>query len=137
MGSLDKMRYTLDYEKEVVTFPIYSPAGVWIGYESYTWKEEKKRCNGGRYFTWISEAYKQSAFWGYEHACGEGPLFIVESIWNAARLINAGRQVIATLGATPHRQMQQLIKSMWPGRYRIVICDNDANKAGDAMKAGP
>jgi len=120
----------IDQENEIVTFPLWSPSGNLVGYQRYTWHNEKLRSNEGRYFTWIGETYRPYAVWGWEYYNRPGPLFIAEGIWDAIRVVNAGYSCFATMTATPHKTFKNWLSLVTGNRERIALCDNDENNAG-------
>ena len=118
----------VDWKQEVITFPLWVPGGRLIGYIKYVWGNPKKRNNGagGRYFTWVADAYKKCYVYGYDSLFGHGPLFIVEGVWDAIRVQVNWYDCLATLTATPTAQTKQWIKFVACGRPVIALADDDA-----------
>ena len=114
----------IDLDNELVTFPLYC-GDKWIGYQKYSHKETSKRNNGGRYFTWVSEAYKQCFVYGTQNCYGFGPLFVCEGVWDAIRLSNCWVDAIAVLCNDPHKQCRWWVRQYANGRPIVVICDRD------------
>jgi hypothetical protein len=135
-GYTPNLRAWVDYESETVTFPLYHP-GCLAGYQSYNWKQTKKRYNGGKYFTWISEAYKPLAFYLIYPNCRDShskqKLLVCEGIWDAVRCANAGYNTAAILTATPAPQFKWWFKHLYLGWETVAVLDNDENKAGQAL----
>lgn len=125
-------RAWVDDEQELVTFPLFTFDKL-IGYQRYNWREIAKKNNGGRYFTWISDAYKTCSCYGLHELRGYGPLFIVEGIWDSLAIKNCWHDSIAVLSNNPHRQLIQWIKNVFRFRTTIAILDNDANNAGNKL----
>lgn len=119
---------------ELVTFPLWGFAGKMVGYQRYDWKAEKTRSNQGRYFTWVSDLYKEWGWAGYADLFNEKyaslPVFVTEGIWNKCKVNNAGFPCIATLTATLPPSTIQCIRYACVGRPLIALCDNDESGAG-------
>lgn len=128
-GLTSKLKCWRDDETEILTFPLWHSDKL-VGYQRYDWRAEKLRSNQGRYFTWITEEYRPLAVWGTEYLRQEPTLFICEGIWDAVRILNSGRQAIATLTATPNRQFVAWFKREFGTFRKIGILDRDENKAG-------
>lgn len=106
-----------------------------VGYQRYNWRSEKTRSNVGRYFTWVSDLYKEWGWWGLRNVrvSETGPVFVTEGVWNAAKVQNTGYSCIATLTATLPPSTIQCIKYA-VNRPLIALCDNDPeSKAGLAL----
>lgn len=130
---------SIDYEQEVVSFPVYTVWGQLAGYQNYRWKCDKTKNNdeeNGRYFSWVAPNYRHCAFFGLESLSRPGPLFVVEGVWDAISVLNCGFACIALLGATPSKQMIRYINWECPpisGRFRVGLLDND--EASGKMKS--
>lgn len=122
------IRAWIDYESEIIRFPVWALNGALIGYQRYVWFAPKIRSNDseGRYITKIREAHQKTAFWGLEYF-DKTPkiLFVTEGIWDAIRCINAGYSCIAAFTATPSKQLKAYLRLLNPHRPIVVICDND------------
>lgn len=126
----------VDWAGEVLTFPLWGWAGKLVGYQRYRWRGVKTRSNAvdGKYFTWVSDRYKDSGIYGREYL-GDyaGPVFIVEGAWNAVRVINCGYSALAMLTGTPPRSIIDHVRLICGNRPLIAICDNDASQTGLKM----
>lgn len=133
------LRCWLDRDQEIITFPLWGPSHAFVGYQKYKWNEEKKRDNGGKYFTWITEKYRPLAFWGMEYLnhpdWQDGhskPICLVcEGVWDAIRCQNAGYRAIAVLGATPNKIFRYWMLQVLADYTVVAVCDND--KAGKSL----
>lgn len=115
----------IDTDKEIVTFPLWSFTGKMMGIQIYRWKESKKR----KYHTVNKSGW--SMIWGIEFLPPLSDirvLCVVEGIWDAIRLINAGYPCIAVLCNSPKHLKSTL--SVIPCKTRS-ICDGD--KAGEKL----
>jgi hypothetical protein len=123
----------IDLKQEVLTFPLWSPIGFLVGYQFYDWRARKLRCNEGRYFTRISPSFKPLGIWGMEWVLqGEGPLLILEGIWDAIRAIGAGYRACALLTATPAKELLQWFHMLSYWQDTVVVADNDG--AGNHLR---
>jgi DNA primase len=115
----------VDWDQELITFPIYTIDGKMVGYQKYNWKEDKTRDNQARYYTYADKAYKNCVVYGLDNCFGYGPVFITEGIWNALRITNCFRDSLAMLCNNPSKQTKQWLKMVYPNRTIVAICDND------------
>ena len=137
-GRTASIQCWIDWNGEIVTFPLWSPVGSLIGYQRYIWNAPKLRRNQGRYYTWITEEYKPIAVWNVSCLMWRGmpatshcqPVLVTEGIWDAIRCIQCGYDAVATLTCTPTKQFVQWFKLLTQGRKTIAIMDNDENNAG-------
>jgi len=134
------INYWADWDNEIVTFPLWTAGGGLVGYQRYTWHEEKKRANGGKYFTWITDLWKPCAFWGMEYALNWGgykyksrSLLITEGVWDALRCLQQGYRACAILSATPNRQFTHWFRQLTHNQRVVAIKDNDLNNAGNGL----
>lgn len=144
----DNTRCWIDWNGELVTFPIWTIDGKLIGYQRYDWRAPKVRSNKGRYFTWISEPYRGSAsFYGMDQLSwslsrpksaqyDSQRILVVEGIFDALRCIQAGWPAIAVLTATPNKQFVQHFKFLMQAKNMcaIGILDNDEGGAGNGLR---
>lgn len=138
------VHYWLDWNNELVYFPLWSPTGVMVGYQKYTWRLPKIRSNAGKYFTWITESYKPLAFWGYDTLYRPNSpsmpadavsqrVLVTEGIWDAIRCQQCGYNAVAVLTATPNKQFKQWFRMVMQGKEVIGILDKDENNAGAGL----
>lgn len=95
----------VDYEEEVVTFPLYNLSGQMLGYQAYRWDKDKVRNNPNprmqRYFTRLPK--ETLAVYGL-HLLPEGylgPIFLVEGVWEAIVGYFFDVPCLAVLGSDP------------------------------------
>lgn len=126
----------IDGPTQLVTFPLWTPDGILVGYQKYDWRQPKLRSNLGRYFTWISPNHRPYGIWGTEYIVQrkDEPLFITEGIWDAIRVLGTGYRACAVLTATPNKQFRAWFDFITMGQNTIVLADNDDNNAGEALK---
>ena len=130
-GLTPEIRCWISWEEEIVRFPLWTLGnGKLLGYSRYNWKAPKLRSNaeGGRYINKANSAY--CMLWGLEHFYASETLFVVEGVWDAIRIINAGYAAVAALTATPSKGFVGYFKLITRGRPIIVLGDNDENGAG-------
>lgn len=117
----------IDYRREVVTFPLWSCTGQLLGYQKYDWRENKLRNNDrqGRYYTYRRKDWL--TFWGLDciDLTSKEPLYVVEGVWDAVSVLNAGYRCIAVLSNNP-QQLKNLLKCL-PCKT-VALCEGD--KAG-------
>jgi hypothetical protein len=127
----EKTAVIVDRESNIATFLLYNLSGQLVGYQEYNPNEEKVRGNAGRYFNYVSreDKYPKLAVWGVDTIGNTQELFIVEGIFDAAKLHNAGKSAVAVLTNNPVH-----LKSWFAALpYKIIaITDNDS--AGTQLK---
>lgn len=124
-------RYTgkvfIDRFEEVVTFPLWSCTGKLVGYQKYDWNSDKLRNNDikGKYYTYRRKDWL--TFWGLDliDLSSEEPLYVVEGVWDAVSVLNAGYRCIAVLSNNP-KGLRNLLNCL-PCKT-VALCDGD--KAG-------
>jgi len=122
-------------KEECVIFPLIAPGGRFIGHQRYFWRCPKLRSNDeqGRYITTFLPEYKLTAFYGWQHCYGYGPLFVTEGIWDTIRVTNCYVDCIALLCNSPSKQLKQHVRMIAGGRPIISLIDRDKNKAGEKL----
>lgn len=132
-------RVWVDSQQEVVTFPLWSIESFGqaklVGYQRYNWRETKIRDNGGKYFTWVADAYKDRIAYGREHCYGHGPLFVVEGVWDSLSVVNCYFDCVALLTCSPSKNLKAHLRQLAGERPIVGLIDHDNNKAGDRMKS--
>lgn len=138
-GLTDDVRCWIDWNNEIVTFPLWHPGGWFVGYQKYSWNLPKLRSNEGKYYTWITEQYKPLGVWNLSSLswANEGGVensqrvLVTEGIWDAIRCIQCGYNAVAVLGATPNKEYVRWFRMVMQGKECIAILDNDGeNRAG-------
>ena len=134
-GLNNNILFDIDYDQEIVSFPLFTPWGKRVGYQNYRWNNDKTKHNNekyGRYYSHISPSYRHCAFFGTDSLRRQGPLFIVEGVWDAVSVLNCGYACLALLGATPSPEMTHYINEVdidISSRFRVGILDNDETSA--------
>lgn len=120
----------VNWEKEIVTFPLWSSTGQLLGYQQYDWRADKLRNNDfkGRYYTYRRKDWL--SFWGLDSIdlSSTEPLYVVEGIWDAVSVMSAGYRCIAVLSNNP-QQLKNLLNCL-PCKT-VALCDGD--KAGKML----
>jgi DNA primase len=126
---VDNYSAWLSDEEDVVVFPLYNLAGQMFGYHHYRRGEEKALNNDpyeSRYFTRVREGYV--AYWGVESWTYSNTLYVVEGLFDAARLHSVGLSALAVFCNNPvrlHKWLDNLARPV------VAVCDGD--KAGIKM----
>ncbi len=138
---IDQTKVVIDEETEDVYFYLYNLSGQLVGYQKYNRNYEKIGQSAlddprmVKYFTWVTEEYKgrKIAVWGLESfdIMKDKYVFIVEGIFDAARIHEAGYPAIAVLCNDPSDQTINWIHTL--PQVKIVIYDNDVNRAGNKL----
>jgi len=122
----------VDKKSGLVTFLLYNLSGQLVGYQRYNPKGHKFSDSNkdplmAKYFTWVSKdpetKTRMLAVWGVDTIRPGKPLFIVEGIFDAAKIHNAGYPAVAVLANDP-KHLRSWLKTL-PNK-RIVIYDKDA-----------
>jgi Toprim-like len=138
-GLMPWHRCWVDPATEVVTFPLWSIEAIasqnrrLIGYQRYDWRGEKLRDNGGKYFTYANEHFKDRAAYGIENCYGYGPLFLVEGIWDSLSVVNCYFDCIACLGCSPSKNLKAHLRQLAGNRPLVGLLDHDENRAGNRL----
>lgn len=137
----DKTRVIIDEETEDVYFYLYNLSGQLIGYQKYNPNYEKigqtalENPRMAKYFNWVTDEYKgkKIAVWGLESfdIMKDKYVFIVEGIFDAARIHEAGYPALAMLCNDPSDQVIGWLDTL--PQKKIVIYDNDLNRAGNKL----
>jgi len=140
----DDYNVILDEEDNVATFLIYTLTGKLVGFQQYRPGREKNvakaRAIAGDkldlrdlcYYTFMRE--KEFQIWGFDRFDWKrGPIYVVEGIFDAVKLHNAGYNAVAVFGNSP----------VWLPAFReamphelIAVCDWDEPKNPNATPAG-
>lgn len=120
----------LDFQNCAATFLCWNFAGGLTGYQRYRPFGDRKIFNDpnlGRYYTYRNKDYPTVTVWGLEsYYVSDGPIFITEGIFDAARLTERKQSAFATLCNAPPKDYKNWFQML--NRPVIAICDND--KAG-------
>jgi hypothetical protein len=130
-----KTYVVVDEASNVATFLLFNLTGQLVGYQQYRPDADKKVGNDpslARYFTYVGSEGKgkKLAVWGLETVeWTDDYLFVVEGIFDAVKVHNAGHPCIAVLCNDP-RPMKAWFKAM--GKHVIAVLDRDA--AGNKLR---
>ena len=119
----------IDCRQELVIFPLWNLSGRLCGYQQYNWKSHKKMRNDkyGKYWTYRTK--ESISCYGLEFLdYSQNILYVVEGVWDAVSMINAGYNCIATLSNDP-KWLRNWLKVL---PFKTVgLCDGD--KAGKKL----
>lgn len=121
-------RVWVDEVKEIATFPLYNLAGVLLGYQHYRPKGSKSVNNDprdGKYFT-RKPHNPEPTYWGVESWNLSNTLFLVEGLFDAARLHSLGFSALAVFTNNPGVNFAGMMKLVRAVRPVVSVCDNDA-----------
>jgi DNA primase len=110
-------KYMLGYSEsqDMVTIPISSPDGMWIGFVG--------RSIEGKIFKNTPGLPKSKTLFNLSRNKREDKIFVVESSFDAIRIEQAGGKAVATLGASISEIQKNLLKKYF--RSIIIVSDND------------
>lgn len=118
----------LDETNQIATFPLYNLAGTLLGYQQYR-PEGSKAVNNdprdGKYFTRKPNSPEPS-YWGVESWNLSNTLFLVEGLFDAARLTSLGYSALAVFTNNPGSNFMGFVSLLQKMRPVVVVCDNDA-----------
>jgi len=115
----------VDYDQEIVTFPLWNLSGQWVGYQTYRWDKEKVRQGDPRemrYFTYLPKQALGVYGLQYLRDGYTGPICLVEGIWVAIVGVAHGLPCVAVLGNNP-KQLRNWLYSL-PNKI-IPLCQPD------------
>jgi hypothetical protein len=138
----DKTQLIIDEESGDTFFFLYNFSGQMVGYQKYNPKwpksgQDRKKLGDPRktkYYNWVGDEPegKKIAVWGLESInITDKYIFITEGIFDIARAHEAGFPGIAVLCNDPNPQLGFWLKTL--PQTKIVIYDNDVNKAGEKL----
>lgn len=121
-------RTIIDEEENVATFFLYNLSGKIVGYHQYRPLGEKIIFNHpklGKYYTYRNRHQPTVALFGMEsYDFTSNILFIVEGVFDAARLTSRGISCVATCCNNPPKDYINFFSCL--SRKTVVICDGDA-----------
>lgn len=118
----------LNEQEQVATFPLYNLAGRLLGYQQYRPKGSKAVNNNpyeGKYFT-KKLCNAEPSYWGVESWSCSNTLFLVEGLFDAARLTSLGYAAFATFTNNPGDVFASFMKLVRQVRPVVALCDADA-----------
>ena len=120
-------RTLIDEEEQVATFFLYNLSGQIVGYQQYRPLGEKydyQNPRTGKYFTYRNKHHPTVALFGLEsYDFTPDILFVVEGVFDAARLTSQGISCVATLCNNPPRDYQNFFTCL--PRKVVIVCDGD------------
>jgi len=130
MKILKSLNNWIDFDNQILTFPLWTVSGQLVGYQQYNWKASKLRNNDTKGKYWTYRRKDVLTAWGLEFVdlASTEPLYLVEGIWDAISVLNTGRRCLAVLSNNP-QQLKPWLSTL-PCRT-IAICEGD--KAGKML----
>jgi hypothetical protein len=124
--NLELHRPILDLELNIATFLFYNLSEQLVGYQQYNPNGNKKIFNSkldGYYYTYRKQP--TIAIWGLEsYYISDGPIFITEGIFDAARLTINNQTAFGVCSNNPPKDYKNWFGCL--SRPAIAICDNDS-----------
>lgn len=122
---LDVTKYSgVSIHDDVYTFPLWNLSGQLVGYQQYrpdAGKERLPNPRDMRYFTYLPKSTNTA--WGLETLDPKKRvLFLVEGVFDAVKLHNAGFNALALLTNNP-KPLKPWLHSL--GYYLISVCEGD------------
>lgn len=108
------------------SFPLWNLSGQLLGYQRYRPYASKALNNDprdGRYFTRLVNG--DVGIWGLESWNLSNTLFLVEGLFDAARLTSRGYSAIAVFSNEPSRSAREWLYASCSNRRVVAVCDND------------
>jgi 5S rRNA maturation endonuclease (ribonuclease M5) len=118
----------LDEEKHIATFPLYNLRGQLLGYQQYRPDGSKDVNNDpreGKYFT-RKPSNPEPTYWGVESWNFSNTLFLVEGLFDAARLTSLGYSALAVFTNNPGDNFLGFVRLVQNLRPVVAVCDADA-----------
>lgn len=135
----------IDEVDRVATFPLWTLAGVFAGYQAYRPDADKVQKNdeAGRYYTYRGKKLlhgpnedrkdiKHVAVWGMESWYLSNTLFVTEGIFDAARLTDLGVSAVAVISNDPNTSTRNWLSIVRQTRPVVAVCD--PGKAGYKLR---
>lgn len=121
----EKTKVIIDEETEDTYFYLYNLSGQLVGYQKYNPNYPKINTNNpklAKYFTHSTE--NMISVWGLESLnLNDEFIFLVEGIFDAARIQESGYPALALLCNNPDKSLKSWLKTL--PQKKIVIYDND------------
>lgn len=132
----DRPGVLIDEERGIATFLLWDLSGRCAGYQQYNpagtkqIRNDEKHRDQLKYFTYAGEegdgsraGRKKLIAWGFESFhVGQRIVFIVEGVFDAVKLHNAGLPALAVISNDP-KHLRPLLIAL--GRTVIAVCDRD------------
>lgn len=140
---LDLHKPVLDEVERTVTYFLWNLSGRLVGYQQNRPDAAKSPQKLGpkfaRYFTYRKQP--TLGVWGVESLfLQEGPVFLCEGVYDAARLTKRGASALAACSNDPAKDLRNWLSCL--RRPVVAVCDNDAAgrklaKFGDYVEVAP
>lgn len=123
---LDLHNPMVDEVERTVTYYLWNLSGQLVGYQQNRPDADKLPQKLGpkfaRYFTYRKQP--TLGVWGVESLyLGDGPVFLCEGVYDAARLTYRGYSALAACANDPARDLRNWLSCL--RRPVVVVCDND------------
>ena len=130
--NLDLHRPVVNETERTATFLLYNLSGQLVGFQQHRpdalKTPQKMGPREARYFTYRKQP--THGVWGLESFyLSDGPVFVTEGVFDAARLTAVGQTALATCCNDPQRDLGNWLQSL--ARPVVVVADND--KAGKKL----
>lgn len=126
----------VDEDMGVATFPMYNLSGKLVGYQKVNPNGLKKKFNDpvlSKYYSWRNK--DEIAIVGMESWNYSPVLFVVEGVFDMARLHKAGCAALSLVSNDPSQTLKNWLWTVHKMRPVVAVCDGD--KAGLKLaKAG-
>ena len=119
--SIDKYRLGYSTTQDMVTIPVHSPDGYYLGFVG--------RSIEGKRFKNSTDLPKSKTLFNLWRNKRVDKIFVVESSFDAIMIEQAGGHAVATLGATISKEQRKLLKQY----FNQVIALGDNDEAGKNM----
>lgn len=117
----------LDEQAGLATFPLWNLSGKLLGYQQYRPSGSKSVNNDpreGKYFTHkLNNA--EPTYWGIESWYLSNTLFLVEGLFDAARLTSLGYSALAVFTNNPGANFRGFVSLIQQLRPVVAVCDAD------------
>jgi len=131
-----KTRVIVSEEENTAAFLLYNSSGQLVGYQQYRPGASKSQNNdpkAGRYFTFLGDEGKgkKIGVWGLETITpSTQTVYIVEGIFDAIKIANLGKAVLAVFTNNP----KHLTNWLYSLSMKIIaILDNDESEVGKKL----
>lgn len=113
----------LDEDDYCAVFPLWNLSGQLVGYQNYRPNGTKVKKNDleGKYYTHRNKNYV--TMWGLESWSLSNVLFVVEGVFDAARLTSLGYSCVALLSNNPDNATREWLWMVKQHRLVVTVCD--------------
>ena len=137
---MEKTHVVFDTKTNTATFFLYNISGQLVGYQYYnphgskSLDQKKADRRLMKYYTYVTgqKDEKRLAVWGLEsYDMKSSVLFVVEGIFDAVKIQNAGYPAIAILSNDPRQDLKTWLKTL--PQTIIAVLDRDDNSSGNKL----